>query len=266
MRGEDNRSRGAPTRPPARSVGGATSDVHPLARLFEIDPDLLRHVPLEQAAHLRQSVSVRTETLEPGPWRPSATLADERHLGVLVLDGFLTRDVTVFGNRSVELIGAGDVIRPGQGGDESASVPYDVGWTVLTLTKLGLLDARFQLRAAQWPGVTNELLGRAIERSQSAGLHRALTATRRIPVHMRLHVLLWRLADRWGRRTGGLVVVPVPLSHRVLAQLVSAQRESTTRALGRLARDRLVSRRDDGAWLLHGDPPPPGRYRLSRAA
>jgi DNA-binding GntR family transcriptional regulator len=52
------------------------------------------------------------------------------------------------------------------------------------------------------------------------------------------------------------VIVPLRLTHRTLAQLVGAQRPSVTTALGQLADDRRITRRDDGHWVLHGEPPP----------
>src|SRR5215217_1409259 len=48
--------------------------------------------------------------------------------------------------------------------------------------------------------------------------------------------------------------IPLTLSHRMLGQLVGARRPTVSSAIGELAsRDELV-RRDDGTWLLKGDP------------
>jgi CRP-like cAMP-binding protein len=66
-------------------------------------------------------------------------------------------------------------------------------------------------------------------------------------------VLLWALAERWGRVSTQGVRLPLQLPHRTLATLVGARRPSVTTALSGLARDGLVERTDDG-WLLHGDP------------
>ena len=51
------------------------------------------------------------------------------------------------------------------------------------------------------------------------------------------------------------IVVPLPLGHQRLADLVGAHRPSVTTALGELGRDGAISRRQDGNWLLHGAPP-----------
>jgi CRP-like cAMP-binding protein len=51
------------------------------------------------------------------------------------------------------------------------------------------------------------------------------------------------------------VVVPLPLSHQRLADLVGAHRPSVTTAMGDLTRSGAISRRDSGEWVLHGTPP-----------
>jgi predicted transcriptional regulator len=47
----------------------------------------------------------------------------------------------------------------------------------------------------------------------------------------------------------------VRLTHQLLASLISAQRPTVTRALRRLTAQGLVSRRDDGLLVVHGEPP-----------
>lgn len=71
----------------------------------------------------------------------------------------------------------------------------------------------------------------------------------------RLHLLLWHLADRFGRVLTKGVVLPLPLSHELLAQLVGAQRPSVSRALKELDRAEVIARRPDGTWWLGGKPP-----------
>jgi CRP/FNR family transcriptional regulator, cyclic AMP receptor protein len=71
----------------------------------------------------------------------------------------------------------------------------------------------------------------------------------------RLLLTLWHLAERWGRVHPDGIVVPLPLGHERLGQLVGAHRASVTTALGELTRAGSVSRREDGDWVLHGAPP-----------
>lgn len=71
----------------------------------------------------------------------------------------------------------------------------------------------------------------------------------------RLHRLLWHFAFRWGHVDREGVVVPIHFTHQMLAKLVGAERPSVTRALGHLSETGLVTRRQDGSWLLLGEPP-----------
>jgi CRP-like cAMP-binding protein len=74
-------------------------------------------------------------------------------------------------------------------------------------------------------------------------------------VDSRLLLLMWQLAERWGRVSTDGITVPVGLTHETLAMLVGARRPTVTTALGRLARAGDLERVDEG-WLLRGDPPP----------
>jgi len=52
------------------------------------------------------------------------------------------------------------------------------------------------------------------------------------------------------------VIVPLTLTHDILARLARARRPTVTRALGELKKRGVLQRRDDGWWILRGDPPP----------
>jgi RNA polymerase sigma factor (sigma-70 family) len=73
-------------------------------------------------------------------------------------------------------------------------------------------------------------------------------------VDMRLHMLCWHLADRWGRVRADGTIVPLRLSHSVLADLVAAGRPTVSSALSDLAERELVRPLDEG-WLRSGEPP-----------
>jgi hypothetical protein len=63
--------------------------------------------------------------------------------------------------------------------------------------------------------------------------------------------MLWHLAARWGRVELGGIRLSLPLTHRLLGQLVGAERPSVSHALARLAEAGLVTGRGD-EWHLHG--------------
>jgi CRP-like cAMP-binding protein len=71
---------------------------------------------------------------------------------------------------------------------------------------------------------------------------------------IRLWLLFWELADRYGvvRRDG--VHLDLPLTHEVLSHLAAARRPSVSGALSRLAADGKV-RREGRGWVLCGQAP-----------
>jgi CRP/FNR family transcriptional regulator, cyclic AMP receptor protein len=70
----------------------------------------------------------------------------------------------------------------------------------------------------------------------------------------RLLLLLWHLADRWGRVTAAGTRIPLRLTHALLADLVAARRTSVTTALAQLE-DEGHLYRDDHTVVLRGEPP-----------
>jgi CRP-like cAMP-binding protein len=139
-----------------------------------------------------------------------------------------------------------------------------VSWRVLEPTRLAVLDRRFATVASRWPALLDVILRRSVMRERAAGFLRAVTHLTR--VDDRLLVVMWFLAERWGRVRPEGVVLPLKLTHQLLAALVGAKRPSVTTALGELTNAGLLERRDDGSWLLHGEPPEqPGRHRENSA-
>jgi hypothetical protein len=100
--------------------------------------------------------------------------------------------------------------------------------------------------------VTTVLLERLERRSQRLARAQAIVGLTR--VDRRLLAMLWQLAERWGRVTGEGVLLPRDISHRLLGQLVGARRPTVSTAAAELARQGVLRRRDDGAWLLLGEP------------
>ena len=224
-------------------------------RLLEEDPDLGQHLEPAAAAPARRIVVARACRLAKGLWDPTAEpLPAKPHLGLLVLDGLLTRRVVVGGRRSAELLGARDLLRPHQpDADQYAVVSQEAAWRVLEPVRMVVLDQDLVAGVAGLPGVLGEIAGRALQRSRALALQLAIT---QIPqLERRLDLLLWHLADRWGRREAGVVVLPMRLPQDLLGELVGAQRRSVGPALDRLRSDRTLARRAEGGFVLLGDPP-----------
>src|SRR4051794_40368213 len=156
--------------------------------------------------------------LPVGPWDVSRlAAASGDHIGLLILDGVLARELLVADQISAELLGPGDVVRPWQGAARAALLPADAVWSVLSSLTVAVLDRRFAAEAARYPEITAALFDRLGERSLRLATTQAISQLTR--VDRRLKALFWHLAERWGRVSGDGVVVPLALTHRILGQL-----------------------------------------------
>jgi CRP/FNR family transcriptional regulator, cyclic AMP receptor protein len=243
---------GGPTGPAAPAAIRPGQGAHPvLAPLLDLDPDLGRGLSPALRAQARPWLVVRLEPMRRGEW-PVLGGEEDGMLGLLVLQGLLARSVTVGGGAHPELIGRGDVLRPWQRDINDRLVPIGTRWHVVEPALVAVLDRRFAGLVGRWPEVLNELMGRAIGRIQELEVNLAIA---QIPqLELRLLALLWRFADRWGEPCADGVLVPVRLTHSLLAGLALARRPSVTKALAELTLRGLVSRREEG-WVVHGEPP-----------
>ena len=226
-----------------------------VVNVVDEDPDLQQNLSTEQLEKARRVAVAQLAVVKTGEGLPSAHISAETEaLGLLVLEGVVVRSFSVGGRRGLELFGPGDVFRPSEwAGEMQLIVPADVAWWALTPTRLALLDASFTRRMCGHPEAIAQLIGRLERRSSAHTLRRTIIQQPRLSE--RLRFLLWHLADRFCRVEAGGVVLPLPLSHELLAQLAGAQRPSISRALKELKRDASVVRRPDGSWWLGGTPP-----------
>jgi CRP/FNR family transcriptional regulator, cyclic AMP receptor protein len=223
--------------------------------VLEEDRDLLSIVPEQGRPEARSRVVPLLE-LERGPWDGRGNgVVSGPCLGLLVLDGLLVHSVAVDSEPRSELVGAGDLIRPWEQDDDAASVPFESSWEVVHRARLAVLEVRFIALVCRWPQLMPAVIGRATRRSRWLALQLAVAKLRR--VDDRLMLFLWHMADRWGRVRPDGVVVPLPVTHDVLAQLIGVQRPTVTSALRRLSSAGLVDRQPDKSWLLRSDPPAP---------
>ncbi len=216
------------------------------------DVDLRSAVaPAEQERAVAHCVAPAL-TIPRGRWNADQMRVMADGIGLLVLDGLLIRRVGVDGRFGAELLGTGDLLRPWQGEDIYSTLPHTTGWRVIEPARLAILDGSAAVRLARFPSLTGALAARALNRARRLALMMAIIHHPRIVT--RLHMLLWHLADRWGRVRPDGVAVELRLSHSVLADLIAAQRPSVTGSLGTLTDQGLV-RQLPGGWLLRGDPP-----------
>lgn len=122
---------------------------------------------------------------------------------------------------------------------------------MLAPTRLAILDGPAVARITSYPELVGAICGRAMQRSRSLAVQMAIVQHPRVEV--RLSMLLWHLAERWGRVSAHGVVLPLRLTHAVLGSLVAARRPTVTIALADLARRNVVVSNQEG-WLLIGTP------------
>jgi CRP-like cAMP-binding protein len=223
--------------------------------VLRADPELADALPPALRARAAEECVARTHSIKRGRWQPEDDAADwvgPGGIGLLVLEGMLVRRVGVDGRFGAEILGEGDVLRPWQGAEPAGTLNRTSGFRVLEATRVAVLDEPVAVAMAAYPPLIGRLVGRALDRSRNLAINMAIIHQAR--VNVRLLMVLWHLADRWGRVRSEGVVLPLHLTHSVLADLVAARRPTVTSALTELARQELVTPLDRG-WLLSGDPP-----------
>jgi CRP/FNR family cyclic AMP-dependent transcriptional regulator len=219
-----------------------------MCRLLREDPELGSLIPPELRAQAELELIAPLLSLPRGRWHADLP-ADGA--GLLVLGGLLTRRVGFGGRYGAELLGDGDLLRPWQG-LEFSSLAHDTDWRVLSRTRLAVIDARVMRRLARYPELSVALIDRAVRRTRR--LATTMAIIHQTGVELRLRMLLWLLADRWGRVRSDGTLLPLSLTHEVLAELIAARRPTVSTALAELAHAGYVTRSPEG-FLLHRDPP-----------
>ena len=236
-----------------RAIGRRTTlDRSEAVWLLDEDPDLGRRVGDQTRSDLRARAVVSVVKLASGA-SDLANLAPigEDDLGALILEGLLARNVLLAGRSFTELVGPEDLLRPRDDLTDPKSLRPSVSWIVMEPTRLAILDQEFARRTAPWlPAMTPVLLQRTVRRARWLTLRLAILETKRI--EERLLLLLWHLADRWGRVQPDGLHLPLRLTHDVLGQMVGAHRSSVTTALNRLVDKGAVAREPDGTLKLRG--------------
>lgn len=216
---------------------------------------LLGNLPPRHALSAR-SVLGASWLLRRGPWSPegnpplNASVAN-----LLVLDGLLLTRVKVGSRWSAEFLGPGDLFRPDQP-DTSGydTVPSERSWRVLAPSRIVVLERELMLRIDSIPGAAGRLQARWAARARSLAVRLAIAQIPRLTT--RIHVVLWHLADRWGRIGADGVVIPFRVTQQTLAECVCAQRSSVAASLHELSEDGRLARNEAGHWVLRSGPPP----------
>jgi len=224
-----------------------------LVHLLREDPELAEAIPSARRSRALEECVARELWIPPGEWEGPEMVVSPSATGVLMLGGLMIRRVGIGERFGAELLGEGDVMRPWQREPETSTPLHPTTvWTVLDRARVAVLDDDFLPYLARYPELTGCLLGRAITRVRNLAVNNAIVHQARVDT--RLHMLLWHLATRWGRVRADGTVLPLRLTHAVLADLVAARRPTVTSALSELSRRGLV-RYTGEMWVLSGEPP-----------
>lgn len=219
------------------------------AYVLDLDDELAEEFDLRGRVAVRQLATARVLQLGVGDCDLASSFDRARRgPGLLILDGLVACETCTGDRVAAELVGSGDLL-------QSPSLVTDdllertCHWRALRPTRLAVLDADFVDRVRPFPQVVRALLSRAYRRSAELDVLRAITSQPRLEV--RLVLVLWHLAARWGRVEPAAVRLCLPLTHRFLGQMVAAERPSISHALKRLAQAGFVSGSADDL-RLHG--------------
>ncbi len=220
--------------------------------LFE-DSGLFEVVPAPARDQAFQDCVARVLALPTGDWSADDSPVElSDGIGLLILDGLVIHRTGMDGYYGAELLGCGDLLRPWQAESGAAGLTTCTSRRVLSPTRVAVLDLAFAGRAAPYPQIAGQLVARTMNRSRNLGVLMAIAHYPRVDT--RLHALFWHLAGRWGRVRPDGVLLPLRLTHAVLADLIAARRPTVSSALSELAR-RGVLRSTEEGWHLADVPP-----------
>jgi hypothetical protein len=225
-----------------------------VCHVLQSDPELAVGLDERRLQRAVQECLAAEVVVDEGPWAPEEAEGEAARggIGLLILSGLLVRRVGGEARYGAELLGPGDLLRPWEHDGEDTTVPFDTSFQVIQRLHLAVLDVKATTRMTPYPEVVGAVVGRAMQRARHLSVNMAIAHYPRID--RRLLLLLWHLADRWGRVTSEGVRIPMRLTHSLLADLVAARRTSVTAAFAQLERGGYLSRHDN-IIVLHGEPP-----------
>ena len=187
--------------------------------------------------------------VKEGDWEPLDL--EPGSIGLLVLRGLMMRRLSFGAVAAAELVGQGDILRPGDEGPDGS--PHFSAWRVLADVELAVIDRRTTALIGRFPELSAAIAGRLLRRSRCLTYLMAAQHFRR--VDDALLATLWHIAGMWGKVTLTGVVVPFHFTHQELADIIGARRPTVTVAIRELEAQGQLRREEPDRWVLQGDPP-----------
>jgi CRP/FNR family transcriptional regulator, cyclic AMP receptor protein len=217
----------------------------PLVALLRVDRDLADGLSESERAEAERRVLSPVLEVRPGAWSPGS-VRPTGLLTMLLIEGFLAREVELGGRRFCQLFGPGAPVDPWV-----ENVPdglHAVTWKALTPARLVVIEERFARAALAWPALLEGLMRRTAEWAEH--LTAMSIAAQRPRMDLRILTAMWHLAQRWGKVTSEGILLDLPLTHETLGAMLGSRRPTVTLALNELTAAGLLERRADGSWLL----------------
>ena len=214
--------------------------------LLDADGGFAAGIPSTDMALARRVLVLPRLDVDPGAWTLPPPVDHGGALALLV-DGLVGRHVGLGGRVATQLLGPGDVFDPwAPPGDEL--LPRAVRWSAFAPATVVLLDGRFATAAQRWPALSRTAQARLAALGDRLAIHLAICQLPR--VEQRVLALMWHLAERFGRVASEGVVLDVKLTHRLIGELVGAQRPTVSLAVAALLEEGQLLRRASGALAL----------------
>src|SRR4051812_32671818 len=135
--------------------------------LLSLDPELGQLLTPDRREAAERELHVRVTSFPLGEWDGARLAdADPTHLGLLVVDGVLAREVVLSDTVSTELLGPGDIVRPWRGEGPPQLLSVEVRWNALADVTLGLVDRRCAVALGRYPEIGAMIVDRLSERAQ----------------------------------------------------------------------------------------------------
>jgi hypothetical protein len=220
----------------------------PVGFVLDFDPDLAAGIGRGDLELARQACRGEVVRVPRGVWDgPAGAGRRDDLFALLIVGGVLCREVVLRDRYLFELLGPGDVLQ----------LPVDDGLqplgggvrlTAATESELIALGGSFIRAAGRWPCLISSVMRRLEQQRERLAIQGLIAHLPR--AEDRTVLVLWHLADRWGRVTSEGTVVPFALTHELIGQLIGARRSTVTIAVNALETGGVVRRLTDRSWLL----------------
>jgi DNA-binding transcriptional ArsR family regulator len=216
-------------------------------------PDLATDLDGAAAVAARRALRLPAIALSSGRCDMRACEADPRvagtPLGLVVIDGLLAREVALGGRTSTTLYGPVDVVDPRSDPDSQLTMTGAI--ICPDEATVAVLDERVLATMRRWPHIIARLFALTMRQLERSDINAAVGRLER--VEDRLLAFFWSLADRFGRRGPDGVTIDQPLTHEAIGRLIGARRPTVSLGLRALYEQGLLTRLEDGRWLLAPD-------------